>query len=206
MSFWQETHPLQDQYEILWKRYVPGMGESNNNTAESMRLVAGIYYQLHNNGSWFGTNNYHVKEYLKNSDVSSPADGFINNLNWEYNNLNYEEDTEDNETLDERCEIMDDIMGEVVEWVWDNLADNKDRKELAKRQRKKNAKKNKEIKLIKNAERLRKKIEKNELLRLKKLYKSKTGKRFRIKNNSNLTHIECLKNWEKSYIDSILIQ
>ena len=147
-----------------------------------------------------------MKKYLKNSDISSPADGFINNLNWEYNNLNYEEDTEDNETLDERCENMDDIMGEVVEWVWDNLADNKDRKELAKRQRKKNAKKNKEIKLIKNAERQRKKIEKNELLRLKKLYKSKTGKRFRIKNNSNLTHIECLKNWEKSYIDSILIQ
>ena len=66
MSFWNETHYLQEHYKILWKKYIPHMGTcKHNNTAEALIITGKIYHQIHNRGSWLQTNNQ-VEEYIKN--------------------------------------------------------------------------------------------------------------------------------------------
>jgi hypothetical protein len=191
MSFWSETHPSQEKYEILFDKYVPGIGECSNTTAEAMRLVGGVYYQLHNNGSWFGTSNYHAKLYEKQG-LCSPADDFMYNLNMDYSD-EYDSDDE------KKCETMDYLMGEVVEWAWDDLADDADMKKLRAMERKKAAKKKTEILEKKTRERKYNKLLKEETDKLKAVYKIATGKRFRRKKGSTDTPLERLRKMEVMY-------
>ena len=102
MSFWSETHPSYDKYQILWDKHVPGIGECSNTTAEAFRLVSGVYYQLHNNGSWFGTSNYHAKLYEKQG-LCSPASDFMYNLNMDYSD-EYDSDEYYDEEVDPNAE------------------------------------------------------------------------------------------------------
>ena len=200
MSFWSETHPSQEKYEILFDKYVPGIGECSNTTAEAMRLVGGVYYQLHNNGSWFGTSNYHAKLYKKQG-LCSPADDFMYNLNMDYSDK-YDSDDDtvtDEESLEKKCETMDYLMGEVVEWAWDDLADDADMKKLRAMERKKAAKKKTEILEKKTRERKYKKLLKEETDKLKAVYKIATGKRFRRKKGSTDTPLERLRKMEVMY-------
>ncbi len=184
MSFWNEDHPLQDKYEILWNKYVPSVGECYNSTAEAIRLVGGVYYQLHNNGSWYGTGNYHAEEYMKKSWLNSPADYFMESLKRDYDDS--DDELEDNESLDEKCKIMNSIMGDVVDWAWLELADENDKKELRKRERKK------------------KKLLKEETNKLKATYKAVTGKRFCRKKGANESPLEALRKIKVMHNGSLL--
>ena len=208
MSFWSETHPSYDKYQILWDKYVPGIGECSNTTAEAFRLVSGVYYQLHNNGSWFGTSNYHAKLYKKQG-LCSPADDFMYNLNMDYRD---EYDSDDDaregffeESYQEKCETMDYLMGEVVEWAWEDLADEADMKKLRGIERKKTAKKKAEIREKNKRERESKKLLKEETEKLKDVYKIATGKRFRRKKGSTDTPLETLRKMEVMYKGSMTL-
>ena len=200
MSFWSETHPSYDKYQILWDKHIPGIGECSNTTAEAFRLVSGVYYQLHNNGSWFGTSNYHAKLYKKQG-LCSPADYFMYDLNMDYSD-EYDSDGDisaNEESYEEKCETMDHLMGEVVEWAWDDLADETDMKKLRGIERKKGAKKKAEIREKNKRERESKKLLKEETEKLKEAYKIATGKRFRRKKGSNDTPLETLRKMEVMY-------
>ena len=174
MSFWNEDHPLQDKYNILWKRHVPSCGECKDDVAEAMRLVNGVYYQLFNNGTWFANEIYHVKLYMK-KDFYSPADNFMWDLDYKYE----QEDWDETESFDERCDTMDWYMGEVVDWAWKNLADEEDEKKLQLLLQRKNKKRRRE--------------ENEEVKLLKEAYKKRTGKRFKRKNGSKLPVLEALR-------------
>jgi hypothetical protein len=213
MSFWSETHPSYDKYQILWDKYVPGIGECSNTTAEAFRLVSGVYYQLHNNGSWFGTTNYHAKLYAKQR-LCSPADYFMYNLKREYDSLkrDYDSDYSDEDTatdewkqLEEKCKTMDNLMGEVVEWAWDELADESDKKNFRSSEKKKEAKKKAEIREKKKKERKSNKLMKEETDKLKAAYKIATGKRFRRKKGSTNTPLETLREIEVMYKGSMTL-
>jgi len=205
MSFWSETHPSYDKYQILWDKHVPGMGECSNTTAEAFRLVGGVYYQLHNNGSWFGTTNYHAKLYKKQG-LCSPADDFMYNLNMDYSDKYSDGDTAiDYDSLEKKCHMMDYLMGEVVEWAWDDLADDTDMKKLIGIERKKEAKKKTEIREKKKRERESNKFLKEETYKLKAAYKIATGKRFRSKKGSTNTPLETLRKMEVMYKGSMAL-
>lgn len=203
MSFWNNNHPtLQDKYEILWKRYVPSCGRCYTDEAEALRLVSGVGYQLYNNGCWFGTDNYHVKEYIS-QNICSVADDFMHMLDYLYNQSEkYREHHPSNDQTDEEKEYeLEKAMECVVESAWEELADEDDKKELRKRERKKNAEKRKIAVVAKKEERAIKKrkreavrAEQQEEKKLRKLYKIHAGKRFRHKKGSATSAIEQLRN------------
>ena len=209
MSFWSQTHPSYDKYHILWEKHVPSIGECSNTTAEAFRLVNGVYYQLYNNGSWFGTSNYHAKLYEKQG-LCSPADDFMYNLNMDYSD-EYESDDDAREgffeeSYPEKCEKMDDLMGEVVEWAWEELADEADKKKLRGIARKKMQNPQEaEIREKKKRERESKKLLKEETEKLKDAYKIATGKRFRRKKGSTETPLETLRKMEVMYKGSMTL-
>ena len=203
MSFWTNNHPtLQDKYDILWKRYVPSCGRCYKDEAEALRLVSGVGYQLYNNGCWFGTGNYHVKEYMS-QNICSAADDFMHMLDYLYKQSDeYLEDHAWNDLTDEEKEQrVEEAMEWVVEAAWEDLADETDKKELAKRERKKNAEKRKIAAAAKKEERATKKrkreaarVEQQEEKKLRKLYKIHAGKRFRRKKGSSVSALEQLRN------------
>tara|TARA_B110000008_G_C16975908_1_gene565857 strand:- start:5106 stop:6128 length:1023 start_codon:yes stop_codon:yes gene_type:complete len=203
MSFWTNNHPtLQDKYDILWKRYVPSCGRCYKDEAEALRLVSGVGYQLYNNGCWFGTGNYHVKEYMS-QNICSAADDFMHMLDYLYKQSDeYLEDHAWNDLTDEEKEQrVEEAMEWVVEAAWLHLADETDKKELAKRERKKNAEKRKIAAAAKKEERATKKrkreaarVEQQEEKKLRKLYKIHAGKRFRRKKGSSVSALEQLRN------------
>ena len=203
MSFWTNNHPtLQDKYEILWKRYVPFGGRCSTDEAEALRLVSGVGYQLYNNGCWFGTGNYHVKEYMS-QNICSAADDFMHMLDYLYKQTDeYLEQHAWNDLTDEEKEYkVEQAMEWVVESAWEELAGEDDNKELRKRDRKKNAEKRKIAAAAKKEERATKKrkreavhVEQEEEKKLRKLYKIHTGKRFRRKGGSSDSALEQLRN------------
>jgi len=132
MSFWDNDHPThQDKYDILYKKYVPGVGKCYEDEAEAIRLVSGVGYQLMNNGCWYGTDNYNVKEYISQG-IRSPADYLMQELDRTYN----DEDFEDRQSFNNKCETIDNCLVDVVNWTWNQLAVDSDKKELVKRERK----------------------------------------------------------------------
>ena len=203
MSFWGNNHPtLQDKYNILWNKYVPSCGKCYSDEAEALRLVSGVGYQLYNNGCWFGTGNYHVKEYMS-QNICSVADDFMHMLDYLYEQSDeYLEDHAWNDLTDEDKEYkVEQNMEWVVEAAWEELADETDKKELAKRERKKNAEKRKIAAAAKKEERAIKKrkreavrAEQQEEKKLRKLYKIHAGKRFQRKKGSTTSAIEQLRN------------
>lgn len=203
MSFWDNNHPtLQDKYEILWKRYVPSCGRCYSDKAEALRLVTGVGYQLYNNGCWFGTGNYHVKEYMS-QNICSTADDLMHMLDYLYKQPDeYLEQHAWNDMTDEEKEQrIEEAMEWVVEEAWTQLADEDDKKELAKRERKKNAEKRKIAAAAKKEERATKKrkreavrAEQQEEKKLRKLYKIHARKRFRHKKGSPDSALEQLRN------------
>lgn len=195
MSFWDNNHPtLQDKYEILWKRYVPSCGRAAKDEAEAIRLVSGVGYQLYNNGCWFGTGNYHVKEYMS-QNICSVADDFMHMLDYLYKQTDeYLEQHAWNDLTDEDKEYtVEQNMEWVVEAAWEELADEDDKKELAKRERKKNVAVKKEERATKKRKREAVRAEQQEEKKLRKLYKIHTGKRFRRKRGSTISTIEQLR-------------
>jgi len=202
MSFWTNNHPtLQDKYDILWKRYVPSCGRCSTDEAEALRLVSGVGYQLYNNGCWFGTGNYHVNEYMS-QNICSAADDFMHMLDYLYKQSDeYLEQHAWNDLTDEEKEQrVEEAMEWVVDSAWIHLADEDDKKELAKRERKKNAEKRKIAAAAKKEERATKKrkraavrAEQEEEKKLRKLYKIHAGKRFRRKKGS-VSALEQLRN------------
>lgn len=196
MSFWDNNHPtLQDKYEILWKRYVPICGRCYSDEAEALRLVSGVGYQLYNNGCWFGTGNYHVKEYMS-QNICSAADDFMHMLDYLYKQTDeYLEQHAWNDMTDEEKEHeVEQAMEWLVEAAWEELADEDDKKELAKRERKKNAVAKKEERATKKRKREAVRAEQQEEKKLRKLYKIHTGKRFRCKKGSSVSALEQLCN------------
>jgi len=196
MSFWDNNHPtLQDKYEIIWKRYVPSCGRSAKDEAEALRLVSGVGYQLYNNGCWFGTGNYHVKEYMS-QNICSVADDFMHMLDYLYKQTDeYLEQHAWNDLTDEDKEYkVEQNMEWVVEAAWEELADEDDKKELAKRERKKNVADKKEERATKKRKREAVRAEQQEEKKLRKLYKIHTGKRFRHKGGSSDSALEQLRN------------
>lgn len=203
MSFWDNNHPtLQDKYNILWNKYVPSCGRCYSDEAEALRLVSGVGYQLYNNGCWFGTGNYHVKEYMS-QNICSVADDFVHMLDYLYKQSDeYLEQHAWNDLTDEDKEYkVEQNMEWVVDEAWENLADESDKKELAKRERKKNAEKRKIAAAAKKEERATKKrkreaarAEQKEEKKLRKLYKIHAGKRFRRKQGSSVSALEQLRN------------
>ena len=195
MSFWDNNHPtLQDKYEILWNKYVPSCGRCYSDEAEALRLVSGVGYQLYNNGCWFGTGNYHVKEYMS-QNICSAADDFMHMLDYLYEQSDeYLEDHAWNDLTDEEKEQrVEEAMEWVVDEAWERLADEDDKKELAKRERKKNAVAKKEERATKKRKREAARAEQQEEKKLRKLYKIHTGKRFRRKGGSSDSALEQLR-------------
>lgn len=203
MSFWDNNHPtLQDKYNILWNRYVPSCERCYSDEAEALRLVSGVGYQLYNNGCWFGTGNYHVKEYMS-QNICSAADDLMHMLDYLYKQSDeYLEDHAWNDMTDEEKEQrIEEAMEWVVDEAWERLADETDKKELRKRERKKNAEKRKIAAAAKKEERATKKrkreavrAEQQEEKKLRKLYKTHAGKRFRRKKGSSDSALEQLRN------------
>jgi len=202
MSFYDNNHPtLQDKYEILLKRYVPSCGRCYSDEAEALRLVCGVGYQLSNNGCWFGTGNYHVKEYMS-QNICSAADDLMHMFDYLYKQSDeYLEQHAWNDMTDEEKEQeVEQALEWVVDEAWERLADDTDKKELAKRERKKNAEKRKIAAAAKKEERASKKrkreavrVEQEEEKKLRKLYKIHAGKRFRRKKGSGSV-LEQLRN------------
>ena len=189
MSFWDNDHPThQEMYDILYKKHVPGVGKCYEDEAEVIRLVSGVGYQLMNNGCWYGTGNYHVKEYISQG-IRSPADYLMQELDRTYN----DEDFEDRQSFDSKCETIENCLAEVVDWAWNQLADEDDKKELSKRNKKKAALKKKEERASKKRKRSAKKADKEEVKKLKILYKQHSGKRFRRRKNASGTILEILR-------------
>lgn len=196
MSFYDNNHPtLQDKYEILWKRYVPSCGRCYSDEAEALRLVSGVGYQLYNNGCWFGTGNYNVKEYMS-QNICSDADDLMHMLDYLYKQSDeYLEQHAWNDMTDEEKEYkVEQAMEWVVESAWEELADDTDKKELAKRERKKNALAKKEERATKKRKREAVRVEQEEEKKLRKLYKIYAGKRFRRKKGSSGSVLEQLRN------------
>lgn len=196
MSFWTNNHPtLQDKYDILWKRYVPSCGRCHSDEAEALRLVSGVGYQLYNNGCWFGTGNYHVKEYMS-QNICSVADDFMHMLDYLYKQTDeYLEQHAWNDLTDEDKEYkVEQNMEWVVEAAWERLADEDDKKALAKRERKIAAATKKEERATKKRKREAARVEQQEEKKLRKLYQIHTGKRFRRKTGSTVSAIEQLRN------------
>tara|TARA_B110000908_G_C10087999_1_gene372650 strand:- start:291 stop:743 length:453 start_codon:yes stop_codon:yes gene_type:complete len=131
MSFWSNNHPThQDKYDILYNKYVPGVGRCYEDEAEAIRLVYGVGYQLMNNGCWYGDGNYYVNEYIS-QDIQSPADYLMQELDRTYK----DEDFEDCQSFDNKCKTIDNCLVDVVNWTWNQLAVDSDKKELAQRER-----------------------------------------------------------------------
>lgn len=203
MSFWDNNHPtLQDKYNILWNRYVPSCGRCYSDEAEALRLVSGVGYQLYNNGCWFGTGNYHVKEYMS-QNICSAADDLMHMLDYLYKQPDeYLEQHAWNDMTDEEKEYkVEQAMEWAVDEAWERLADEDDKKELTKRERKKNAEKRKIAAAAKKEERATKKrkreaarVEQQEEKKLRKLYKIHAGKRFRRKKGSSVSALNQLRN------------
>lgn len=195
MSFWDNDHPThQEMYDILYNKYVPGVGKCSTDEAEAIRLVSGVGYQLYNNGCWFGTGNYHVKEYMS-QNICSAADDLMHMLDYLYKQSDeYLEDHAWNDLSDEEKEQR---VEEALEWVvdeaWERLADEDDKKELSKRNKKKAALKKKEERASKKRKRSAKKADKEEVKKLKILYKQHSGKRFRRRKNASGTILEILR-------------
>lgn len=107
-----------------------------------------------------------------------------------------------NDLTDEDKEYkVEQNMEWVVDEAWIHLADESDKKELAKRERKKNAEKRKIAAAAKKEERATKKrkreaarAEQKEEKKLRKLYKIHAGKRFRRKQGSSVSALEQLRN------------
>lgn len=62
-SFWNETHPLSEESDRLWNKYVPSSGSADNIAGELIRCIHRLGYEYFNNGNCNAISVETVEEY-----------------------------------------------------------------------------------------------------------------------------------------------
>ena len=179
-KFWEGTHEDQDKLEILRDK-LP-CGYIKNAALALFSMVLEIHSDLANNGSWHG----HYDLVRRDHDERFGRDSYISDfLDTVQRDNEMVTELGDDEALDDRLDMTEDVLAGCLELAWDEVATEDDKKKVKYYRRQKEIERLKAEKAQRKIDRKRKREDKEEEKRLRKQFKVHTGKMFRCKKGSD---------------------
>lgn len=129
-SYWGKKGDFQEQYDKIWKQYIPSSGKGKTPEAELVRAFSALYYDCYNNG-WGNNKLDEIEELIKNQSKFKPyykgkanLDGLLKRI--EMFQDAFENMSEDNPYVN----AEEDDDGEVYDYEVDNYSIQNDSKRL----------------------------------------------------------------------------